>query len=42
MKQTGNYSLKELSDDITECVGLASDVFVDKLFENEFSVTKTK
>ena len=42
MKQTGNYSLKELSDDITECVGHASDVFVDKLLENEFSVTKTK
>lgn len=42
VKQRGCLDMKSLKDDLYECVGNASDIFVDNLIKNDFSISKVK
>lgn len=42
VKQRGCLDMKSLKDDLYECVGNASDIFVDNLIRNDFSISKVK
>lgn len=42
IKQKGCLEMKDLKDDLSECVGNASYIFADNLIKNDFTISKVK